>query len=121
MSREQEDKIIRQAQDILERRMAVEKEIKVNFQNVVFASAYYQGFLRGLMRAKAYFEKPVKGEDRIYELAELKLYTSSLRNAELYAEDTPIRYRNWEKDKKGRLIKCEAYFVEYKTSVVEVK
>lgn len=33
MTKEQEDKIIAKAQDILERRMAVEKDIKVNLQN----------------------------------------------------------------------------------------
>ena len=43
MTREQEDKIIKQAQDILERRMAVEKDIKVNLQNVVYYGAYLLG------------------------------------------------------------------------------
>lgn len=43
MIKEQEDKIIKQAQDILERRMAAEKDIKVNLQNIVQYGAYYQG------------------------------------------------------------------------------
>jgi len=34
MTREREDKIIAQAQDILERRMAVEMNIKINLKNV---------------------------------------------------------------------------------------
>ena len=43
MNKEQEDKIIAQAQDILERRLAVEKDIKVNLQHIAMYSSYYQG------------------------------------------------------------------------------
>ena len=35
MTIEQENKIIEQAQDIFERRMAVEKDIKINLQNLL--------------------------------------------------------------------------------------
>lgn len=34
---------------------------------------------------------------------------------------TKVAYRNWERNKKGKLVKCEAYFVEHKNVIQEVK
>ncbi|MCR5366517.1 MAG: hypothetical protein K6E67_10295 [Prevotella sp.] len=112
MSTEQENKIIEQAQNILERRLAVEKPLKVHLEKLIHYSAYYQGVRKGLTAALSIIEHPPKGEERIYMEAEFRLYTSSLRNAQLWDDGMQIRYRNWEKDKKGKLTKCEAYFVE---------
>lgn len=47
MTRKQEDKIIEQAQDILERRIAVKKDIKINLQKVMYYDAYFLGVLQG--------------------------------------------------------------------------
>ena len=124
MTKEQEDKIIAQAQDILERRMAVEKDIKVNLQNLVYYGAYYMGALDAVQKITptlfASGRKP-KGEDWIYIEAEWKLITQSKRTMQLWLDGTQIRYRNWERDKKGKLTKCEAYFVEYRQTITEVK
>lgn len=120
MTREKEDKLIEQAQDILERRLAVEKPLKVNLQNLIHYSAYYQGLRKGLTTALSIIQNPRKGEDRIYLEAEFRLCSSSLRNAQLWDDGTPIRYRNWENDKKGKLTKAEAYFVERVTVTKEI-
>lgn len=72
MTREQEDKIIQQAQDILARRMAVEKDIKINLQNIIYYGAYYMGALQAaqnITEALLQGDKP-KGEDWIYKKAE---------------------------------------------------
>ena len=55
MTKEQEDKIIAQAQDILERRMAVEMNIKINLQNVMYYGAYLLGKKGKLESCECYF------------------------------------------------------------------
>lgn len=123
MTNEQEDKIIRQAQDILERRMAVEKNIKVNLQNLVYYGAYYLGALQAATRVIKDVltgDKP-KGEDWIYKKAEWDLITSSKRNMQLYLDGTKMRFRNHKHNKKGKLESVECYFVEYKQTITEVK
>lgn len=121
MTREKEDKIIAQAQDILERRMAVETDIKIHLQNLVHYSAYYQGARKAADALIPFVMQNFRGDEKVYIKAELDLITSSLRNTQLWLDGTQIRYRNWERDKKGKLIKCEAYFVERETITREVK
>lgn len=121
MTKEKEDQIIQQAQDILERRLAVEKPLKVDLHKIAHYSAYYQGLRDGLYAAHSLLLHPIKGEERVYMEAEYRLYSSSLRNAQLYSDGVPIRYRNWEKDKKGHVVKCEAYFAERVMVTREIK
>ena len=121
MTKEQEDKIIQQAQDILERRLAVETDIKVNLQKLVCYGAYYQGALIVADRLIPYVMQNYRGDDKAYIKAGLDLITSSKRNMQLWLDGTPIRYRNWVRDKKGKLTKCDAYFVEYRNVIHEVK
>lgn len=121
MDRKQEDKIIQQAQDILERRMAVEKDIKVNLQNVVYYGAYYQGARIVAEKLIPYVMQNYRGDDKVYIKAELDLITSSKRNMQLWLDGTEMRYRNHKRDKKGKLESCECYFAEYKNVISEVK
>lgn len=124
MNREQEDKMIAQAQDILERRIAVEKDIKINLQNLVYYGAYYMGALDAVRKILPTLftsgSKP-KGEDWIYLQAEWELITSSKRNMQLFLDGTEMRYRNHSCNKKGKLESVECYFVEYKNVIQEVK
>lgn len=123
MTKEQEDKIIRQAQAILERRMAVEKDIKVNLQNVIYNGAYLLGALQATKRVTEDVltgDKP-KGEDWIYKKAEWDLITSSKRNMQLFLDGLPMRFRNHRKNKKGKLESVECYFVEYINVMREAK
>ena len=121
MTKEQEDKIIRQAQDILERRMAVEKDIKVNLQNLVCYGAYYQGATVVAMKLIPYVMQNYRGDDKVYIKAELDLITSSKRNMQLWLDGTEMRYRNHKINKKGKLESCECYFVEQRNVITEVK
>jgi len=123
MTREHEDKIIQQAQDILARRMAVEKDIKINLQSIIYYGAYYMGALQAAQNLTDDIlqgDKP-KGEDWIYKKAEWDLITASKRNMQLYLDGTPMRYRNHKRNKKGKLESVECYFVEYRNVITEVK
>lgn len=73
MTKEQEDKIIAQAQDILERRLAVEKDIKVNLQNVAYYGAYYQGAIIVAEKLIPYVMQNYRGDDKVYIKAELDM------------------------------------------------
>ena len=121
MTREREDKIIAQAQNILERRLGVNPELKVNFQNVLYYGAYLLGAQMVADELIPYVMKNYRGDDKAYIKAELDMITSSKRNMQLWLDKTPMRYRNHKRNKKGKLESCEAYFVEYRTTINEVK
>ena len=112
MKKKKEDKIIQQAQDILEKRMAVEKNIKINLRKLVYYSAYYQGALQTAEKLIPYVMKNWRGDDKVYIKAELDLMMSSKRNMQLWLEDTLMYFRNRKRDKNGKLESCECYFVE---------
>jgi hypothetical protein len=123
MTKEQEDKIIAQAQDILERRMAVEKDIKINLRNLVYYGAYYQGAIMAVKEVTKSLlngNKPKK-DDWIYLRAEWNLITASKRNMQLYLDGAEIRYRNHKRNKKGKLESVECYFVESRNIIQEIK
>ncbi len=122
MNTKQEDKIIEQAREILERRQderarmfAVEHEVKISVQRLAMYASYYQG-------ARDMEQKLMKRlMTWVYLEAEWRLFMSSKRNCQLFLDGTEIRYRNHERDKKGKLIRCEAYFTERLTLIREVK
>jgi hypothetical protein len=123
MNKEQEDKIIAQAQDIIERRLAVEKDIKVNLQHITMYAAHYQG---AIMAVKKITDSLLNGnkhkkDDWIYLKAEWDLITSSKRNMQLYLDGTETRYRNHKRNKRGKLESVECYFVEKKNIIQEIK
>lgn len=51
------------------------------------------------------------GNGKVYTEAIMDLALSSLDNTHKYLSDYKIGYRNFQHDKKGKLIKCEAYFL----------
>ena len=52
-----------------------------------------------------------RSEDRVYTKAIVALLSSDLRNVQEYLLGTNIGFRNHVRDKKGKLMSCEAYFV----------
>ena len=52
-----------------------------------------------------------RSEDRVYTKAIVNLLISDLRNVQEYLLGTNIGFRNHVRDKKGKLVSCEAYFV----------
>lgn len=129
MNTKQEDRIINQAREILERRederaklFAVEHEIKINVQRLAMYASYYQGArMIGVKVLEGIQNRKPKGDDWVYLEAEWRLYTESVRNMQLYMDGYEVRYRNHQKDKRGKLIRCEAYFVERRTVFTEKK
>lgn len=129
MTTAQEDRIINQAREILERRederaklFAVEHEIKINVQRLAMYASYYQGArMIGVKVLEGIQNRKPKGDDWVYLEAEWRLYTESVRNMQLYMDGYEVRYRNHQKDKRGKLIRCEAYFVERRTIFTEKK
>ena len=53
-----------------------------------------------------------RSEDRVYTKAIVNLLASNLRNFHEYFLGTNICFRNHVRDKKGKLVSCEAYFVK---------
>jgi hypothetical protein len=111
-----------QAQDILERRLSVEKDIKVNMQHIAMYAAYYQGALMAVRKVtESLLNNKPKKDDWIYLKAEWDLITKSKRNMQLFLDGTQIRYRNHQRNKKGKLESVECYFVERRNVISEVK
>ena len=52
-----------------------------------------------------------RSEDMVYTKAIVNLLISDLRNVQEYLIGTNFGFRNHVRDKKGKLISCEAYFV----------
>ena len=52
-----------------------------------------------------------RSEDRVYTKAIVYLFASDLKNVQEYLIGTNIGFRNHVRDKKGKLISCEAYFI----------
>lgn len=52
-----------------------------------------------------------RSEDRVYTKAIVNLLIRDLRNVQEYFLGTNIGFRNHVRDKKGKLISCEAYFM----------
>ena len=83
--------------------------------NLAIESFQIQGARQMLMRLLDVYDILPKGkkrkDDAIYTKAEMDLILSSKDNTRhfLYG-DKFIRYRGHERDKKGRLVKVEAYF-----------
>ena len=52
-----------------------------------------------------------RSEDIVYTKAIVNLLAIDLRNVQEYLLGTNIGFRNHIRDKKGKLVSCEAYFV----------
>ena len=52
-----------------------------------------------------------RSEEMVYTKAIVNLLISDLRNVQEYLIGTYIGFRNHVRDKKGKLVSCEAYFV----------
>lgn len=52
-----------------------------------------------------------RSEDRVYTKAIVNLLASDLKNVQEYLIGTNICFRHHVRDKKGKLMSCEAYFV----------
>lgn len=101
-----------------ELRLAALHEPKVNLLNIQHWSAYMQGARRAFLYL---MEHENDYDNKIYRDAVFRLITSDLRYMGMFlTESHTICFRNHKRDKKGKLISCEAYFAEKVTIYKEV-
>ena len=96
--------------------MIMEKQNNYGFENLHEWSNRMQGAREMLIKLyeddKMILPVGVKHwEDRVYTKAIVNLLISDLRNVQEYLLGTNIGFRNHVRDKKGKLVSCEAYFV----------
>lgn len=93
-----------------ELRLAALHEPKVNLLNIQHWSAYMQGARRAFLYV---MEHGDDYDNKVYRDAVFRLITSDLRYMGMFlTESHDICYRNHKRDKKGKLISCEAYFAK---------
>lgn len=104
--------------------LAQQLEITIDVRKLYEYSAYMQGVRAGLMHAVERFVK-FKGEQGVYDKAEISLVTSSIRFCDWWLSGKyEMRFRNHVRDKKGKkgkLVSCEAYFAKRVVQEIEVK
>ena len=96
--------------------MIMEKQNNYGFENLHEWSERMQGAREMLI--KLYEDDNMilplgvkRSEEMVYTKAIVNLLISDLRNVQEYLLGTNIGFRNHVRDKKGKLISCEAYFV----------
>lgn len=93
---------------------------KLNMRNIEISGAYYHGAMMALDKMKEKIMPYVTVKERPYVKAELNLCLKDQRSTMFWLSGQPIKYRNHKCDKKGKLIECEAYFVERVTIEREI-
>ena len=93
-----------------ELRLAALHQPKVNLLNIQHWSAYMQGARKAFLYI---MEHEGDFGNKVYRDAVFRLITSDLRYMGIFlTESHEICFRNQKRDKKGKLISCEAYFAE---------
>ena len=99
-------------------RLALASEPVVDLRRVQIYSAYYNGVRKAfmMMADEGSFLKQSYGksnaEHDVYRKAIFDLITDDIRKTELFMSGADIGFCNHERDKKGKLKKCDAYFFE---------
>lgn len=97
-------------------------DIKIDLRRLQDYSAYLQGARKAVMLMQKQFPELSKGKEAVYNKAILSLITNSLRNTDLWlSEEYEIRFRNHKRNKKDKLLSCEAYFGTVMSYIQEVK
>ena len=95
---------------------------KIPLQKVQFYACYMQGMRDAYIKLFPRIIAQAKKSEKPYLVAEYKLLTSCIDACYDYQKGTyEIHYRNHQKDKKGNLVSCEAYFVRRNTILTEVR
>lgn len=109
------------SKDDLLRKLA-SMDIKIDLRRLQEYSAYLQGARKAVTLMQKQFPELSKGKDVVYNKAALSLITDSLRNTDLWLSEVyEMRFRNHKRNKKGKLLSCEAYFSTIVSYIQEVK
>lgn len=100
-----------------------ENTCPTNDNTIVTYGAFYLGALTAANKLiEQYISKPWTGENKVYRDAEIRLITKDKRSMQLFLDGVyDIMYRNHERNAKGKLIRCEAYFADRYKNFEEVK
>ena len=101
-------------------RVALEQPVQYSLSNVRYYSAYYHGACTALRTCMDWWSEQIKTKERAYVRASLALASQSPRHTEMFLQGQTIAYRNHVK-RGGKLVSCEAYFVERIEKYVEVE
>lgn len=99
-------------------RLALKDVPMANVRNVQMYSAYYNGMRKafGMMADERSFIHQdygkTKAETEVYRKAIFDLITEDIRKTEIFVSGADIGFCNHERDKRGKLVKCDAYFFE---------
>lgn len=115
-------KIAERHNDELAMRLAEALDTKICLQNVHYFGAYLDG-ARAMLRKLQDHEliNPKEKREKVYCDAQIQLILEDKHKTNLFLQGEQIRFRNHQKDKKGKLTKCEAYFALAKTVYEEIK
>lgn len=88
---------------------------RTNFKNLHLESYYLQGARNMLLRILDDYRLSPKvklsKDEAVYTKANIELALSSMENTRKYLENCEIRYYDWQKDKKGKLVSAKAMFI----------
>ena len=99
----------------LEIELAERMADKIDLRKVMNYSAYYRGARAAILFLRDVYQIRIPSQEKIYDEALFKLVTASLDNTRQFMDKQQIGYRNHERNKRGKLVKCEAYFMKYGT------
>lgn len=103
------------------RKLAAQCSLSVDMRKLYTYSAYLQGARRAMEIMAKHFPQIFKGREAVYNKAEFELAISSLKAVDLFISDEhEIHFRNHINDKKGKCVKCEAYFADRVTVSKEI-
>lgn len=113
------------------RQLTLFDEAKIERANLLCNINWYGAYLHGMrmmclkLRDRCLCDEPKTNsskEDKIYKKAILDLIMSSTINLERFVnEEYEIRFTEHERDKKGKLKSCRAYFAKKTTNYIEIK
>lgn len=82
-------------------------------QTTAYYGAYYLGALIAAKKIIEAYPMKAKGDDGVYTKAELDLITRDKANMQKFLEGCHrIGFRNHVRNAKGKLMSCEAYWIE---------
>ena len=99
----------------LEIELAERMADKIDLRKVMHYSSYYSGARAAILFLRDVYQIRIPSQEKIYDEALFKLVTASLDNTRQFMDKQQIGYRNHERNNRGKLVKCEAYFMKYGT------
>ena len=96
--------------------------VKVSLHSVRYYSAYCQALREAYEKLFPQIIASLRGDEKVYKKAEYDLCMSCMNACDDYHVGTYRRcYKDHVRDKKGKLIKCTAYFYKETTIKTEIK